>query len=100
GLFEVVTVVMSMSLARRLSASCQVATCAGIIAVFAGVLLVTSKFGMLDIFLTFFVVVAAWALVRDHQEVHNRLHTAWLAGGLGGSAFGPRLGFRCWRLAP
>nr|WP_232051062.1 phospholipid carrier-dependent glycosyltransferase [Corynebacterium ammoniagenes] len=99
ALFGVGTVVMIMSLARRLSASWQVASFAGIIAVFDGVLLVTSKFGMLDIFLTFFIVVAAWALVRDHQQVHNRLHNAWKAGTLGDSVFGPRMGFRWWRFA-
>ena len=54
---------------------------------------------MLDIFLTVFGVVAAWALVRDHQQVHNRLHAAWLDGGLGDSVFGPRIGFRWWRFA-
>ena len=97
ALFGVGTVLLIMSLTRRLSASWQVATFAGIIAVFDGVLLVTSKFGMLDIFLTFFVVLAAWALVRDHQQVHNRLHAAWQQKGLGGSPFGPRIGFRWWR---
>ncbi|MGO1445580.1 phospholipid carrier-dependent glycosyltransferase, partial [Corynebacterium casei] len=99
ALFGVGTVLMIMSLARRLSGSWQVATFAGIIAVFDGVLLVTAKFGMLDIFLTFFVVVAAWALVRDHQQVHNRLHEAWANGMLGNSPFGPRIGFRWWRFA-
>ena len=53
ALFGAATVLLTMSLARRVSLSWQVATLAGLIAVFDGVLLVSSKFGMLDIFQVF-----------------------------------------------
>lgn len=97
ALFGVATVLMIMALARRLSGSWQVATIAGLLAVFDGVLLITSRFGMLDIFQVFFILAAAWALTRDHQQVRQRLHDAWLQGMLGTSPLGPRLGFRWWR---
>lgn len=76
---------MTMALARRLSFSWQVATFAGILAVCDGVLLVSAKFGMLDIFQVFFIVAAAWALARDHQQMRERLHDALLSGGMGTS---------------
>lgn len=97
ALFGVATVLMTMALARRLSFSWQVATFAGILAVCDGVLLVSAKFGMLDIFQVFFIVAAAWALARDHQQMRERLHDALLSGGIGTSPFGPRFGFRWWR---
>ncbi|MBK4138303.1 phospholipid carrier-dependent glycosyltransferase [Corynebacterium macginleyi] len=97
ALFGIGTVLMTMALARRLSFSWQVATFAGIIAVCDGVLLVSAKFGMLDIFQVFFIVAAAWALARDHQQMRERLHHALLSGGMGTSPFGPRFGFRWWR---
>lgn len=97
ALFGIGTVLMTMALARRLSFSWQVATFAGILAVCDGVLLVSAKFGMLDIFQVFFIVAAAWALARDHQQMRERLHHALLSGGMGTSPFGPRFGFRWWR---
>ncbi|QGU06778.1 putative dolichyl-phosphate-mannose--protein mannosyltransferase [Corynebacterium occultum] len=97
ALFGVATVLMIMALTRRLSNSWQVASIAGLLAVFDGVLLITSRFGMLDIFQVFFIVAAAWALIRDHQQVRQRFHDAWLQGMMGESRYGPRLGFRWWR---
>ena len=99
ALFGVATVVLIMALARRLSQSWQVAAFAGVIAVFDGVLLVSAKFGMLDMFQVFFIVAAAWALARDHEQVRARFHAAFISGAMGDSPFGPRLGFRWWRFA-
>lgn len=95
--FGVATILLTMALVRTISGSWQVATFAGLIAVFDGVLLVSSKFGMLDIFQVTFVVAAAWALARDHNQMRQRLHHAWETGTMGTSAFGPRFGFRWWR---
>ena len=97
ALFGAGTVVMVMALARRISLSWQVAAFAGFIACFDGVLLVSSKFGMLDIFQVFFITAAAWALARDHHQMHERLHRAYVRDGLGTSEYGPRFGFRWWR---
>lgn len=94
--FGVVTVLLIMAIARRLSHSTVVASFAGILALFDGVLLVTSRFGMLDIFQVTFIVAAAWALIRDHQQMDKRLYTAWVEQKIS-THFGPRLGFRWWR---
>ena len=99
ALFGAATVVVTMLLVRRLAGSWQVATFAGVIALLDGVLLVASRFGMLDIFQVFFIVCATLALVCDHEQMRERLHTAWVEGRLGDSPLGPRLGFRWWRFA-
>ncbi len=93
ALFGTLTVLAVMALTRRLSGSTVVTFIAGIIATADGVLLVSARFGMLDIFQVFFITAAAWALVRDHQQMHHRLHAA----GITASEFGPRFGFRWWR---
>ncbi|QPK83834.1 phospholipid carrier-dependent glycosyltransferase [Corynebacterium qintianiae] len=97
ALFGVGIVIFTMLLCRRLSQSTTLAFFAGMIAVFDGVLLVTSKFGMLDVFQVFFVVAAAWALAGDMRQVHERMHRAPREAFAG--ALGPRLGFRWWRFA-
>ena len=97
ALFGAATVVMTMLLVRRLAGTWQVATFAGLLATFDGVLLVASRFGMLDIFQVFFIVTAVFALACDHAQMRARIHRAWVEGRLGDSALGPRLGFRWWR---
>ncbi len=97
--FGTATIITMMALARQISNSWQVAFLAGLIGVCDGVLLVSSKFGMLDIFQVFFVVAAAWALARDNNALRMRLHNAWRNGNLGASNFGPRFGFRWWRFS-
>lgn len=92
-------VLATMALVRRLSLSWRAATVAGLLGVVDGVLLVGARFGMLDMALVTFVVLAAWALVRDQQQVYARLFAARAAGTFGGSPLGPRLGFRWWRFA-
>lgn len=104
ALFGTLTVLAVMALARRLSGSTVVTFIAGILATADGVLLVSSRFGMLDIFQVFFITAAAWTLVRDHQQMHHRLHahSAEQAEGhrkLADTVFGPRFGFRWWRFA-
>lgn len=99
ALCGVITVVLIMELARRLSHSWQVAFFAGLIAVCDGVLLVASKFGMLDMFQVMFIVAAALLLALDHEQMRHRLHQAWADGRMGPSDFGPRFGFRWWRFA-
>ncbi|MBV7301881.1 dolichyl-phosphate-mannose--protein mannosyltransferase [Corynebacterium sp. TAE3-ERU2] len=67
-----VLVLVIMLLARRISRSSRVALFAGIIALCDGVLLVISRFGMLDIYLVFFVLCACYAFIRDREEVTTR----------------------------
>ncbi|WP_291313510.1 dolichyl-phosphate-mannose--protein mannosyltransferase, partial [Corynebacterium sp. UBA2622] len=100
AVFGTAVVAFIFLLCRRLTQSTVLATVAGFIAVCDGVLLVASKFGMLDIFQVLFIVAAAWTLAGDMREVHGRLHAAWLAGEIDPAGpFGPRLGFRWWRFA-
>lgn len=99
ALCGVLTVVLIMELTRRLSHSWQVASFAGLMAVFDGVLLVAAKFGMLDMFQVLFIVAAALFLAIDHEQMRHRLHTAFTTGTMGVSDFGPRFGFRWWRFA-
>ncbi|WP_373370134.1 dolichyl-phosphate-mannose--protein mannosyltransferase [Corynebacterium cystitidis] len=93
-------VVFTMLLARRITQSWQVGLFAGLLATFDGVLLVASKFGMLDIFQVVFVVAASWTLAGDMRQVHTRFDEAFHDGRfLAAGTFGPRVGFRWWRFA-
>lgn len=95
--FGCFTVLLIMACAKRISGSSFVAVFAGILALFDGVLLTASRFGMLDIFQTFFVVAAAYCLARDFHQVWHRLHRATLNHDLSTSSLGARFGFRWWR---
>lgn len=97
ALFSTLTVLAIVAIARRLSHSPVVAAFAGILALSDGVLLVAGRFGMLDIFLTLFVVLATYCFVRDHQQMRQRMYRAYLDGRVYESPFGPRLGYRWWR---
>lgn len=98
ALFGVAVVLLTMDLVRRLTHSPYAALFAGVLATCDGVLLVGSRFGMLDIFQVLFIVAAAWALVLDHQQMQRRMHEAYVSGLIMGD-LGPRLGFRWWRFA-
>ena len=97
ALFGSAVVALIFLLARRLTQSTALATVAGIIAVCDGVLLVSAKFGMLDIFQVVFVVAAAWTLAGDMRQMQQRYHDAPPASFM--APFGPRAGFRWWRFA-
>ncbi|WKD59608.1 putative dolichyl-phosphate-mannose--protein mannosyltransferase [Corynebacterium caspium DSM 44850] len=79
--FGVATVLMIMLLSRELSSSWKVALLAGLLATADGVLLVSSRFGMLDIYLVFFVVSAAWMVVKDRNTAPGCIR--WWAIGAG-----------------
>ncbi|WJZ02113.1 putative dolichyl-phosphate-mannose--protein mannosyltransferase [Corynebacterium freiburgense] len=76
ALFGTLTVLLIMGLAKRLTHSSTIGLLAGIIATCDGVLLVSSRFGMLDIFQVFFIVAATYCLVRDHQQMKHHIE-AW-----------------------
>lgn len=98
ALFGVATVLLIMELTRRISHSWIIALFAGIMATADGVLLIASRFGMLDIFQVLFIVAATLAFVLDRQQINRRIHDAYAKGLLAISGdFGPRLGFRWWR---
>lgn len=97
ALFSTLTVLLIVAIARRLSNSTAVAIFAGVLALSDGVLLVAGRFGMLDIFLTFFIVLAAYGMVRDHEQMRARMYRAYLDGLVHISPYGPRFGYRWWR---
>ncbi|MEJ5997235.1 dolichyl-phosphate-mannose--protein mannosyltransferase [Corynebacterium sp. H130] len=97
ALFSTMTILAIVAIARRLSHSPVVAAFAGILALSDGVLLVAGRFGMLDIFLCLFVVLAAYCLVRDYQQMRQRMYRAYMDDKVYTSPYGPRLGYRWWR---
>ena len=90
-------VLLLMDMVRRLSHGNRVAVAiVGSYAILDGVLLVSSRVGMLDMIQTVFIVAAAWALIIDQQESRRRLAIAASARPLG--HYGPYLDYRWWRL--
>ncbi|MFC6317944.1 dolichyl-phosphate-mannose--protein mannosyltransferase [Corynebacterium gerontici] len=91
-------VLLIMAITRRLSNSTFAASIAGVIAVCDGVLLVTSRFGMLDIIQVFFVLCAAYCFLRDAQQQDAAYSNAY-ASRANIPTLGFRIGFRWWRFA-
>ncbi|MBA2694462.1 MAG: phospholipid carrier-dependent glycosyltransferase, partial [Actinobacteria bacterium] len=62
---------------------------------------VHSRTGLLDIFVTWWVLVAFWCLLRDREDGRRRLARRVSAGRsrVAGMPWGPGLGVRWWRLA-
>jgi dolichyl-phosphate-mannose--protein O-mannosyl transferase len=92
-------VLLVVRIARRLTGSDLLGAIAGVLLIADGVSHVQSRMGMLDIFLALFVVVGFGCLLVDRDLVRTRLATAVLEGWATDHPFGPRLGFRWWRLA-
>ena len=92
-----VIILLIVRIARRLTRSTLLGVLAGVLAICGGVLHLQSRMGMLDIFLTVFVVGAFGCLLRDRDQVRDRLAVAVREGWAWDTPFGPRLGFRWWR---
>lgn len=92
-----VLVLLVVRIARRLARSTLIGAIAGILVLADGVTFVSSRIGMLDIFLTLFVTAAFGALIVDRDQVRGRMAAADLAGRTVADRFGPRLGVRWWR---
>lgn len=99
AVFGVAVVLLIQQLARRVSGSTMVGFIAGLVAVCDGVLTVGSRFGMLDIFQVFFVVLAAYCILCDSQQMQWRLFNAYHEGLISVGGTQPRFGFRWWRFA-
>ncbi|MFI6043975.1 dolichyl-phosphate-mannose--protein mannosyltransferase [Nocardia sp. NPDC051321] len=94
-----VLVLLVIRIVRRLAHSTMIGAVAGILMIAEGVTLVSSRIGMLDIFLTVLVTGAFGCLIVDRDEVRARMATAEAAGRVSATSFGPRLGVRWWRFA-
>lgn len=92
-----VLVLLVVRIVRRLTRSTLVGAIAGILMCADGVSFVSSRIGMLDIFLALFVTAAFGCLIVDRDQVRARMAQAELAGRTFLIPFGPRLGVRWWR---
>jgi len=98
----ILAVFLLVRIARRLFASTALGLVAGLLLAVDGEAIVHSRTGLLDQFLMFWVLVGFGCLVLDREWARRRLadRVAQIveAGGAVGR-YGPRLGFRWWRLA-
>ncbi|MGH3939135.1 MAG: dolichyl-phosphate-mannose--protein mannosyltransferase [Pseudonocardiaceae bacterium] len=92
-----VCVLLIVRIVRRMTRSTLLGGIAGVLLIADGVSHVQSRIGMLDIFLTVFVLAAFGCLVVDREQVHARLAVVVREGRIDVTAFGPRLGVRWWR---
>jgi dolichyl-phosphate-mannose-protein mannosyltransferase len=79
---------------RRMTRSTLLGCVAGLLLAVDGLSVVQSRFALLDILLTVFVVAGFGCLVVDRDQVRARL-----AAAAGPGPYGGRVGFRPWRLA-
>jgi dolichyl-phosphate-mannose--protein O-mannosyl transferase len=95
----VLSVLLVVRVARRLTRSSLLGGVAGVLLICDGVSHVQSRLGMIDIFLAVCVLAAFACLLVDRDEMRARMAAAIAQGRVGDSDFGPRLGFRWWRFA-
>ncbi|MEO6882278.1 MAG: phospholipid carrier-dependent glycosyltransferase [Mycobacteriaceae bacterium] len=93
----VLIVALLVRMVRRMTGSTMIGAIAGILATCDGVLFLQSRMGMLDIFLTFFVVAALACLLVDRDQVRARTAVVLAQGRVEDTPFGPRYGVRWWR---
>lgn len=92
-----VLILLVVRIVRRMTRSTLIGALAGVLLIADGVTFVSSRIGMLDIFLAVFVVAALGCLVVDRDEVRRRMARVRSEDRIGDSAWGPRLGVRWWR---
>ncbi|MFI9508740.1 dolichyl-phosphate-mannose--protein mannosyltransferase [Nocardia sp. NPDC052566] len=92
-----IVVLLVIRIVRRMARSTLVGAIAGILLIADGLTFVSSRVGMLDIFLALFVTSAFGCLIVDRDQVRARMALVDAEGRIGASPFGPRLGVRWWR---
>ncbi|AOW94269.1 dolichyl-phosphate-mannose--protein mannosyltransferase [Rhodococcus sp. WMMA185] len=92
-----IMILLVIRIVRRLTRSTLIGALAGILLIADGVTFVSSRLGMLDIFLAVFVVAALGCLVVDRDQVRERTARVYAEGRIGDTDWGPRLGVRWWR---
>ncbi len=90
-------VLLVIRIVRRMSRSTLIGAFAGILLIADGATFVSSRIGMLDIFITLFATAAFGCLIVDRDEVRARIARADAEGRIDASPWGPRLGVRWWR---
>ncbi|MFC5992989.1 dolichyl-phosphate-mannose--protein mannosyltransferase [Pseudonocardia hispaniensis] len=92
-------ILLIVRVTRRLTRSTLLGGIAGVLLICDGLSHVQSRMGMLDIFSALFVLAAFATLVRDRDDVRERMALVVTEGRIGRTRYGPRLGVRWWRLA-
>jgi dolichyl-phosphate-mannose--protein O-mannosyl transferase len=95
----VLTVLLVVRAARRLTRSTLLGAVAGVLLITDGLSHVQSRMGMLDAFAALFVVAAFATLLVDRDDVRARMALVVAEGRVHDTPYGPRLGVRWWRLA-
>lgn len=98
----ILAVLLVIRIARRLFASTSMGLVAGLLFAVDGTAIVHSRIALLDQFVMFFGLLAFGLLLIDRDWARRRLAervAAIVDAGGNVSRYGPRLGFRWWRLA-
>jgi dolichyl-phosphate-mannose-protein mannosyltransferase len=93
------SVLIIVRVGRRLTRSTLLGGIAGVLLICDGLSHVQSRMGMLDAFAALFVLAAFATLVRDRDDVRERMAVVIADGRVGDTPYGPRWGWRWWRLA-
>ncbi len=93
--FGTATVLLVYLLAKTLTGSVVFASVASGLMTIDGLGIVLSRVSLLDIFLTFFIVLALWFVALDRRAMRNR----WSARAPGETTWGPVFWHRPWLLA-
>lgn len=96
ALMGTLSIVMVARIARRLTRSDLIGVVAGLLLAIDGMHLVISRSAVLDMVLSFTVLAAFGCLLLDRDQVRRRFANAVP---LSTTQWGPRLGWRPWRLA-
>ncbi|WP_373291557.1 dolichyl-phosphate-mannose--protein mannosyltransferase [Nocardia camponoti] len=92
-----ILVLIVVRIVRRMARSTLIGAFAGLLLICDGLTFVSSRIGMLDIFMALLVTAAFGCLIVDRDQVRERLARADAAGRTALSQWGPRLGVRWWR---
>ncbi|WP_225725388.1 MULTISPECIES: dolichyl-phosphate-mannose--protein mannosyltransferase [unclassified Nocardia] len=92
-----ILVLLVIRITRRMARSTLIGAIAGILLIADGLTFVSSRIGMLDIFLALFVTSAFGCLIVDRDQTRARMARVDAEGRIGQSRWGPRLGVRWWR---
>ncbi|KAA0024319.1 phospholipid carrier-dependent glycosyltransferase [Antrihabitans cavernicola] len=92
-----ILVLLVVRIVRRMTRSTMLGAIAGILLIADGVTFVSSRLGMLDIFLALFATAAFGCLIVDRDQVRERMAKVAAEDRIGLTDYGPRLGVRWWR---
>lgn len=99
ALFGTLMVLLVIRIGRRLTRSTLLGALAGVLLICDGLSHVQSRSGMLDVFQACFILAAFACLLVDRDAVRERMSQVVAEGRVSETLWGPRLGFRWWRLA-